>query len=64
MACIYIQVEACGCSAEQARFCWGYSEHVGKMTDTRKQRQKKKKEKKASKMPIKHSLFVRDMQIG
>ena len=25
-----------------ARFCWGYSEHVGKMTDTRKQKQNKK----------------------
>ena len=24
------------------RFCWWYSEHVGKMTDTRKQKEKKK----------------------
>ena len=24
------------CSAEWARFCWVYREHVGKMTDTRK----------------------------
>ena len=32
---------ACGCSAELSRFCWGYTEHVGKMTDTRKQRQKR-----------------------
>ena len=46
-----MQVHACGCSAELARFCWGYSEHVGKMTDTRKQ-----KAEKASEMPIKHSL--------
>ena len=42
----------------QSRFCWGYSEHVGKMTDTRKQ-----KAEKASEMPIKHSLFVGNMQI-
>ena len=36
-----------------------YSEHVGKMTDTRK-----RKEKKASEMPTKHSLFEGNMQIG
>ena len=42
-----------------ARFCWGYSEHVRKMTDTRKQ-----KAEKASGIPIKHSLFVGNMQIG
>ena len=47
------------CSAEQARFCWGYSEHVGKMTDTRKQ-----KAEKASEMLFKHSLFVGKVQIG
>ena len=41
-------VHACGCSAEQARFCWAYSEHMGTMTDTRKQ-----KAEKASEMPIK-----------
>ena len=46
-----MQVHACGCSAELARVCWGYSEHVGKMTDTRKQ-----KAEKASEMPVKHSL--------
>ena len=34
-------------------------EHVEKMTDTRKQ-----KAEKASETPIKHSLFVRNMQIG
>ena len=38
----------------------GYNEHVRKMTDTRKQRQKIK----ASEMPIKHSLFVGNMQFG
>ena len=57
---LYVQVQACGCSAEQACFCWGYSEHVGKMMDARKQRQKIK----ASEMPIKRSLFVGNMQIG
>ena len=36
-----IQVHACGCSAEQSCFCWGYTEHVGKMTDTCKRRQKR-----------------------
>ena len=36
-----------------------YAEHVGKMTDTSKQ-----KAEKASEMPIKRSLFVRNMQIG
>ena len=35
------------------------SEHVGKMTDIRKQ-----KAEKASEMPIKHSPFVGNMQIG
>ena len=38
---LYIQVHACRCSAELSRYCWGYTEHVGKMTDTRKQRQKR-----------------------
>ena len=37
----------------------GVREHVGKMTDTRKQ-----KAEKASEMPIKHSLLVGNMQIG
>ena len=48
-------------SVAQSRhaFVGGYSEHVGKMTDTRKQ-----KAKKASEMPIKHSPFVGNMQIG
>ena len=36
----------------------GYSEHVGKMTDTHKQ-----KAKMASEMPIKHLLLVGNMQI-
>ena len=40
-------------------FCWGYSEHVGKMTDARKQ-----KAEKASEMPIKHSLLAGNVQIG
>ena len=51
---LYIEVQACGCSAEQVRFGWGYSEHVGKMTDTSKQ-----KAEKASEM-----LTKRNMQIG
>ena len=34
-------------------------EHVGKMTDTRKQTAEN-----ASSMPIKHSLFVGNMQTG
>ena len=33
-----------------ARSCWGYSEHVGKMTDTRKQKKKKKEKKKEKKL--------------
>ena len=37
----------------------GYNEHVGKLTDTRKQ-----KAEKASELPIKRSLFVGNMQIG
>ena len=37
----------------------GYSEHVGKMTDTRKQ-----KAEKASEMPIKRSLLAGNVQIG
>ena len=41
------------------RFCWGYSEHVDKMTDTRKQ-----KAEKALEMPIKRSLFAGNVQIG
>ena len=39
--------------AEQTRFCWGYSEHVRKMADTRK-----RKAEKASEMPTKHSLLA------
>ena len=56
--CIY-KVHACGFSAEQTCFCWGYSEHVGKMMDTCKQ-----KAEKAIEMPIKHSLLVENAQIG
>ena len=37
----------------------GYSEHVGKMTDTRKQ-----KAEMATEMPIKHSLLMGNVQIG
>ena len=37
----------------------GYSEHEGKMTDTPKQNAGK-----ASEMPIKHSLFAGNVQIG
>ena len=36
-----------------------YSEHVGKMTDTSKQ-----KAEKALEMPIKHSLLEGNVQIG
>ena len=46
---LYIQVQACGCSAEYACFCWGYSEHMETMTDTHTP-----KAEKASEMPIKH----------
>ena len=48
-----------GVAQSRRAFVGGYSEHVGKMTDTRKQ-----KAKKASEMPIKLSLFVWNMQIG
>ena len=41
------------------RFCWGYSEHVGKMMDACKQ-----KAEKTSEIPIKHSLFMGNIQIG
>ena len=48
-------------SVAQSRhaFVVGYSEHVGKMTDTRKQ-----EAEKASEMPIKHSLLAGNVQIG
>ena len=45
--------------AQSRHAFWGYSEHVGKMTDTRKQ-----KAEKASEMPIKHSLLAGKVQIG
>ena len=56
--CIYRSMPA-GVAQSRHAFCWGYSEHVGKMTDTRKQMAKK-----ASEIPIKHSPFVGNMQIG
>ena len=56
--CIYRSRPA-GVVHRRHAFCWGYSEHVGKMTDTRKQ-----KAEKASKMPIKHSLLAGNVQIG
>ena len=43
-------VSACGCSAEKARFCWGYSEPVTKMDGYRLK--KKKKAEKASEMLV------------
>ena len=48
-----------GVAQSSHAFVGGYSEHVGKMTDTRRQNPEK-----ASEMPIKHSLFVGNMQIG
>ena len=48
-----------GVAQSSHAFLGGYTEHVGKMTDTRKQ-----KAEKASEMPIKRSLFVGNMQIG
>ena len=48
-----------GVAQSRRAFVSGYSEHVGKMTDTRK-----RKAEKASEMPIKRSLFVGNMQIG
>ena len=59
MACIYQSMPAGVAQSRHACQCWGYSEHVGKMTDIRKQ-----KAEKASEMPIKRSLFVGNMQIG
>ena len=57
---LYIQVHACGCSARVGTaFVGGTVSTWEKMTDTRKQ-----KAEKASEMPIKHSLFVENMQIG
>ena len=56
--CIYRSRPA-GVAQSRHAFTGGYSEHVGKMTDTRKQ-----KAEKASEMPIKHSLFVGNVQIG
>ena len=57
---LYIQVNACGCSAGSQAFVGGsVSTGVGEMTDTRKQ-----KAEKVSEMPIKRSLFVGNMQIG
>ena len=55
--CIYRSMPA---GVAQSRHAFvGDSEHVGKMTDARKQ-----KAEKASEMSIKHSLFVGNMQIG
>ena len=48
-----------GVAQSSHAFVGGTGEHVGKMTDTRKQ-----KAEKASEMPIEHSLFVGNMQIG
>ena len=56
--CIYRSMPA-GVAQSRHAFCWGYSEHVGKMMDNRKQ-----KAEKASEMPIKHSLLTGNVQIG
>ena len=48
-----------GVAQSRHAFVGGYSEHVGKMADTRKQ-----KAEKASEMPIKHSLLAGNVQIG
>ena len=50
--CTYRSMPA-GVAQSRHAFVGGYSEHGGKMTDTRKQ-----KAEKASKMPIKHSLLA------
>ena len=50
--CIYGCMPA-GVAQSRHAFVGGYSERVGKMTDTRKQ-----KAEKASEMPIKHSLLA------
>ena len=55
--CIYRSMPA-GVAQSRHAFVGGFSEHVGKMTDTRKQ-----KAEEASEMPIKHSLFVGNVQI-
>ena len=56
--CIYRSMPASVAQSRRA-FVGGYSEHVGKMTDTRKQ-----KAEKASEMPIKHSLLTGNVLIG
>ena len=58
--CIYRSMPA-GAAQSRHAFVGGYSEHsehVGKMTDTRKQKQEK-----ASEMPMKHSLLAGKVQI-
>ena len=47
-----------GVALSRHAFVGGYSEHVGKMTDTSNQ-----KAEKASEMLIKHSLFMGNMQV-
>ena len=66
---LYIIYRSRPAGVAQSRHAFvGYtlSEHVGKMTDTRKQKanNNNKKKKKTSEMPIKRSLFVGNMQIG
>ena len=56
--CIYRSMPA-GVAQSRHVFVGGYSEYVRKMTDTRKQ-----KAEKVSEMPINHSLFVGNTQIG
>ena len=61
MACISRSMPA-GVAQSRHAFVGGYSEHsehVGKMTDTHKQ-----KAEKASEMPIKHLLLAGNVQIG
>ena len=56
--CIY-RSRPVGVAQSRHAFVGGTSKHVGKMTDTRKQ-----KAEKASEMPIKHSLLAGNVQIG
>ena len=56
--CIYRSRPA-GVAQSRHTFVGGYSEHMGKMMDTRKQ-----KAEKASEMLIRHSLLTGKVQLG
>ena len=55
---LYYRFMPVGVALSRHAFVGGYSEHVGKMTDTSNQ-----KAEKASEMLIKHSLFMGNMQV-